>query len=276
MSSQPNVEESPPPPVSTKETRMLRTARRQQRRRDALRRPAGHLADKECVQGCLCQPQAYGERRLAPAEDDSQVETLKVSSDDLDYEIVDNGREAEDAPRSKTFSIAPQAKAQANDSIFEEDVAVSGADQLKILDTIEPEGLNTVVEGWDKVEFHVDSGATETVVNPDMLHSIETREGLAQRRGVKYEVANGLRIPNLGEKVFKGVSEEGIEKSMTAQVCEVNKALLNVKKIVNAGNRIVFDDEGSYVESKRSGERMWMEDRNGVYVMSLYVKSSGF
>ena len=53
-----------------------------------------------------------------------------------------------------------------------------------------------------------------------------------------YEVANGDRIPNLGEKRFVGVSEEGVSRNITAQVCEVNKGLLSVKKVVENGNTL--------------------------------------
>ena len=53
---------------------------------------------------------------------------------------------------------------------------------------------------WEEIEFYVDSGATETAVGEDMLNSVETRDGVARRKGVLYEVANGVRIPNLGEK----------------------------------------------------------------------------
>jgi hypothetical protein len=59
-------------------------------------------------------------------------------------------------------------------------------------------------------------------------------------------------------------------------VCDVNKALLSVKKMTSAGNRVVFDDDGSYVEDKRSGERMWMSEEEGMYILKLWVKASGF
>ena len=76
----------------------------------------------------------------------------------------------------------------------------------------------------------VDSGASETVVGEDMIQPVETREGRASKNGVCYEVANGVRIPNLGEKIFIGTSGEGISRQITAQVCEVNKGLLSVAK----------------------------------------------
>ena len=41
---------------------------------------------------------------------------------------------------------------------------------------------------------------------------------------------------------------------MVAAVTEVDDALLSVSKVVRAGNRVVFDQSGSYIEHKTSGE----------------------
>ncbi|MDA8582758.1 hypothetical protein N9L68_00965 [bacterium] len=153
--------------------------------------------------------------------------------------------------------------------------AIKAPESLGALETIEPEGLRSVVEGeWELLEFAVDSGASETVIHEEMVKSVAVREGPASKRGVKYEVANGVRIPNLGEKKFSGSSEEGIQRTLTAQVCDVNKALLRVRKVVAAGNRVVFDDEASYIEDKRTGEKMWMQEVSGMYMLKLWIPKS--
>jgi hypothetical protein len=145
---------------------------------------------------------------------------------------------------------------------------------LAPLQTIEPEGVNVIGETgeWELIEWAVDSGATETVINEETIASVEVKESPASRRGVKYEVANGVRIPNLGEKKFQAVSDEGVARTLTAQVCDVNKSLLSVKKVVKAGNRVVFDDEGSYIEDKGTGERMWLKEEGGMYLLSMWVR----
>ena len=53
----------------------------------------------------------------------------------------------------------------------------------------------------------------------------------------------------MGEKRIKGISIEGVERCVVAQVCDVNKPLMSVKKIARHGNRVVFDEDGSYIES---------------------------
>ena len=140
--------------------------------------------------------------------------------------------------------------------------------------TIELERTNAVGDGeWEELEMYVDSCATGTVANEDMVVTVETTEGPASRRGVEYEVATGVRIPNLGEKQFTAVMETGQERNITAQVREVNKALLSVKKMMSAGNRVVFDEEGSYIEDKVTGDKLWMREKNGMFALKMWVRN---
>ena len=84
-----------------------------------------------------------------------------------------------------------------------------------------------------------------------------------------------LKILDLGEKHFTAESEEGTRKTITAQVADVNKGLLSVRKIVAAGNRVVFDTD-SYIEDKQTGERMWLTDVQGMYMLKMWMKNSPF
>jgi hypothetical protein len=149
---------------------------------------------------------------------------------------------------------------------------------LKPLKVIEPEGVNELEDKgeWEEIEMAVDSGATETVVNEDDLPSIEVKAGAASRRGTEYEVANGVRIPNLGEKKFVAYTEEGSMRSLTAQVCDVNKPLLSVRKVMAGGSRVVFDEDGSYIESKATGERTWLKESGGMFMLKMWVQRTPF
>ena len=106
----------------------------------------------------------------------------------------------------------------------------------------------------------------------DMPEHVPTVEGAASRKGVMYEVASGHRIANEGEKRFQAMTEEGREKKMVLQVAEVNQGLLSVSKAAAAGNRVVFDDAGSYIENRKSGEKTWLKEKNGMYILKLWVK----
>ena len=124
--------------------------------------------------------------------------------------------------------------------------------------------------------MYVDSGATETVIAQQMLSMMEIKESPQSRRGVEYEVANGIKIPNLGQKQFTGYDEAGVEREVTAQVCDVNKALLSVSKMCRAGNKVVFGaPEGNYIEDLKTGERIWMIEEGVMYALKMWVRSDG-
>ena len=59
---------------------------------------------------------------------------------------------------------------------------------------------------------------------------------------------------------------------MVMQVCDVNQGLLSVSKATASGNRVIFDQDGSYIENKLSGERTWLHQKNGMYTLKLWVK----
>ena len=63
---------------------------------------------------------------------------------------------------------------------------------------------------------------------------------------------------------------------MKPQVCEVNKALLSVKRLTAVGNRVVFDPEGSYVEDIKTGDITWLREDNGMYMLTPWVQSLCF
>ena len=61
------------------------------------------------------------------------------------------------------------------------------------------------------------------VANEEMLSSIPTEPGAASKRGVEYEIADGTRMPNEGEKKFEAMTGEGQHKKLVVQVCGVNQ-----------------------------------------------------
>ena len=56
---------------------------------------------------------------------------------------------------------------------------------------------------------------------------------------------------------------------MTFNVANVAKPLAAAGKIVEAGNRVVLDAKGSYVEHVATGERMQLRKEKGVYVFDV-------
>ena len=53
-----------------------------------------------------------------------------------------------------------------------------------------------------------------------MLSSVEIKVGAASKRSVEYEIASGKLIPNLEEKKFQAVSQEGVTRSITVRYAQ--------------------------------------------------------
>ena len=58
---------------------------------------------------------------------------------------------------------------------------------------------------------------------------------------------------------------------MVASVTDVEDALLSVSKIVQAGNRVVFEAGGSYIEHKLTGEVTPLVEQRGLYKLKMWV-----
>ena len=64
------------------------------------------------------------------------------------------------------------------------------------------------------------------------------------------------------EETFRGI---------TFEAAPVSKPLGSVKRICTTGHRVVFDEDGSHIENKTTGEiNMWRED-NGNYMLVMWV-----
>ena len=133
------------------------------------------------------------------------------------------------------------------------------------------------------MEFILDSGATATVIPPNVGKAYAIQPGDASRAGVTYEVANGEEIPNLGEKLMPVVTAEGTWRGLRAQVADVSKALQSVRTLVQAGHMVVFgggdDGDSSYIVNKITGEVTSVKDDGVNYLLGLYiapVHESGF
>ena len=110
----------------------------------------------------------------------------------------------------------------------------------------------------------IDSGAAETVLPIGWAENYAMTESPGSKFGEFYQTADGTPIYNEGQKTLKLVNNLGQARTMTFQCAQVSKALGSVSKICSNNNRVVFDDDGSYIENKDTGERLWLEQRNGI------------
>ena len=213
---------------------------------------------------------------LAPTSKLCGIQTVEPG-DDAGWTAVPRGRCCGGACRGQRTGTATTGTSGAKFFPMEmgdEEQREKRTERLSLLATVNPEGVQSVQDSeWELVEAAVDSGATENAIADRMLKSVETTEGEASRRGVAYEVADGKRIPNLGEKRFVGFTAEGIEKGLVCQVCDVNRPLLSVSKIVNAGHTVTFSPSGSWIQDNETGQTMALREDAGMYTIQMWVRN---
>ena len=108
----------------------------------------------------------------------------------------------------------------------------------------------------------VDSGACESVINPDDAPGHEVTESLESKRGDKFASATGEPIPNLGTMNLPMMLREMSLRSMKLCAAPVTRPLASVEKICKAGHMVIFDDEGSYIYNKTRSSAISTAERN--------------
>ena len=123
----------------------------------------------------------------------------------------------------------------------------------------------------------VDSGAGETVMPVDWLtnHLLTGSDG--SRANDFYTTADGSKVYNEGQRKLDVCTLDGQQRrSMTFQVARVKKAVESVSRMVKNGNKLVFDQDSSakdtsYIQNKRTNEKIWLRQKKGVYVLDVMV-----
>ena len=70
---------------------------------------------------------------------------------------------------------------------------------------------------------------------------------------------------------MKGYTNEANLVDMAMQVADVTKPLGSVRAMLKAGNRVVFDEGGSFIQNKATGIVTTIEDGNGAFVFDIWV-----
>ena len=126
----------------------------------------------------------------------------------------------------------------------------------------------------DQMEITIDSGAGENVMPEYMAPSTPVQE--SKEAGVLYTAANGDTMPNRGCKRVKITTKEGQLRTMNMQVTDVNRVLMSVAKICDAGHTVTFTTEGGVIRNNKSGEETKFRRENNVYRMRVKINEPGF
>ena len=147
---------------------------------------------------------------------------------------------------------------------------VKPEDAFRELSNLE-EVMNVSEEHMEYLDVTVDSGATDSVMDNSKVPSCPVRPSEGSRRGVNYVAAAGKVIPNEGEKRLRVVTEEGHGCNLKMQITAVNKALLSVSKVCDAGHEVTFTNKGGRITHLESGQVTNFQRKDGVYRIRLKV-----
>ena len=130
---------------------------------------------------------------------------------------------------------------------------------------------------WESLPYPIiiDSGACASVMPTTWCDHVPLKETPQSQAGEFFRAANGQKIHNHGEKVVSMITKEGAKRNMRLTTCDVSKALGSVSQMCRTGHRVVFnppwDAAGSYIQHIQSGEKMWLDEQNGLYVLNTKV-----
>ena len=126
----------------------------------------------------------------------------------------------------------------------------------------------------DQIELTIDSGAGENVMPGYMAPYTPVTE--SKEAGVMYTAANGEMMPNRGCKKVRITTHEGQLRTMNMQITDVNRALMSVAKICDAGHTVTFNHNGGVIRNNQSGEETKFRRENNVYRMTVKLNEQGF
>jgi hypothetical protein len=129
--------------------------------------------------------------------------------------------------------------------------------------------------GWTRVDFILDSGASDSAIPPNLLED----HPLLENQGYdSYSCANGTVVPNHGQRSVNLKLQSGEQMSARLSVTEIVRPLLSLGRCIRAGNTIVLKENGSYLQTKQ-GKKTPVYWRDGVLKIPVWVsppKPKGF
>jgi len=131
------------------------------------------------------------------------------------------------------------------------------------------------VTKWRRVRSVMDSGASDCCSPPELAPEVDIVESPGSRRGQKYIAAAGKTIDNLGEKTVEMMTNAGKGVVGTWQMAEVTRPLNSVRKICQKGNRVIFEEDGGWIQNLYTGDWTEFGTEGDIYTLDLWLPPAG-
>ena len=99
----------------------------------------------------------------------------------------------------------------------------------------------------------------------------KVHETAASRAGGMFVAADGGRIPNRGEQRVNVAVETGDLCKVVFNDARVTDPILSVAQLNDSGHDVMYQKKGGYIEHLKTGQRVRMYRREGVYWVKLKV-----
>ena len=122
----------------------------------------------------------------------------------------------------------------------------------------------------------LDSGACEHIMDSEDAPGYAVSESPGSRRGQGLVVGNGASVPIEGQVQLnlEMGSADGTVRDLasTLQVAEINRPLMSVSKICDAGITCTFTSKGADVLNSKGVAVCRFEGQGGLYVLKMKLK----
>ena len=142
-------------------------------------------------------------------------------------------------------------------------------EQLLVSEVVAKEPTEQV-QDYVVVKALVDSGAEDTVTPPGTLPGDVVPSPMS-RSGRRYRAANGAPIENLGQTMSHFKDARGRDCGLPFQVAAVERPLVSVTQLADAGHEIRFTKQGGSIRHAASGRTIPLKREKGVYVLEMRV-----
>ena len=112
-----------------------------------------------------------------------------------------------------------------------------------------------------------------SIAPPFMATGVPVEESEMSSKGQGYTAANHGRIENKGQQVLNVMTNEGRQGKTCCQIGDVNRPLLSVSQIADAGNIVMMASFGGWVHNLYDGSWTKVRRHNNVYEMELWLTS---
>ena len=138
------------------------------------------------------------------------------------------------------------------------------------MNNIEPESAGG--RAHEKLEVVIDSGASACALPLGWCDHYPTRPLEAGAR-TTYRTANGGIVTATGRKSLFGETTAGKHVGLSFVEMNVHRPLASVSQMVKKGNMVVFGHpkKGASVYNRATGLEHPLEERNGIYILPVWV-----